>query len=200
MAVYQPLIPTGLLDLDVDYKNIQDNFSSLNTIYAVNHIPLTDATSKKGSHTFVQMIDSGGLPAGLIANAATLYSKTTTAVTDLYVSPDASGDIYQLTLSDSAHFASFGLDINYAPPVVGQNGGWTFLPGGLLLQYGTSTSGIVVFPIAFKVGSIPIVTATPEGNSNGGFGIQQPITNTGFTITASPAGLKYDWIAIGKQK
>lgn len=199
MSIYLPTIPTGLVNLDTDYQALQNNFRQLDISFGLNHIKFSVGPDN-GKHTYVEMVNNVTIPAGLAANEVTLYTKTTSSVTDIFVTPDNSANEYQLTLSDSAHFASFGADINYSPPVTGQNGGWTFLPGGLLLQYGTSTSGIVVFPIAFKAASTPIVNVTPEDNSNGGFGIQSPITNTGFTVTASPSGLKYNWTAIGKQK
>lgn len=45
MTLYQPGIPTGTVNLDQDYQNLQNNFQQINTTYAVDHIPLTQATN-----------------------------------------------------------------------------------------------------------------------------------------------------------
>ena len=50
MPVYQPGIPTGLVDLDIDYTNIQGNFTVLNTSFGVDHLPFTNTTPQAGYH------------------------------------------------------------------------------------------------------------------------------------------------------
>lgn len=44
MSTYNPNVPTGLINLDNDYLNLQKNFQQINTTYAVDHIPLTNNT------------------------------------------------------------------------------------------------------------------------------------------------------------
>ncbi len=67
MVQYQPGIPTGLVNLDVDYQNIQDNFQQLDTTYGVDHYPYSDPNPTNGFHNKVTtpgFIDSPptGLP------------------------------------------------------------------------------------------------------------------------------------------
>lgn len=51
MPLYQPLIPSGTVDLDVDYQNIQDNFNQANVVYGTDHFPLDNATvGQQGFH------------------------------------------------------------------------------------------------------------------------------------------------------
>jgi hypothetical protein len=51
--MYQPGIPTGLVNLDVDYQNIQDNFQQLDTTFAVDHYAYSDPSSSNGFHNKV---------------------------------------------------------------------------------------------------------------------------------------------------
>ena len=53
MPLYQPLIPTGLVDLDEDYQNIQGNFEQLNIVYGTDHYPFDNATPNQGFHNIV---------------------------------------------------------------------------------------------------------------------------------------------------
>jgi len=73
MAVYQPGIPTGTVDLDVDYLNIQGNFTQANVVYGTDHYPFNNATSNQGFHNLVTtppVVNSppDGLPPTTTAN------------------------------------------------------------------------------------------------------------------------------------
>ena len=197
MSIYLPLIPTGLINLDVDYQNIQNNFSQLDTSFGLNHIKFSVGPNN-GKHTYVEMVDNVAIPGGLSANEVTLYTKTTASVTDIFVTPDNSGKEYQLTLSDAAHYASFGTYVNYAPPVVNQNGGWSFLPGGLLFQYGKmlsqSGNGTVIFPIAFTT-LYSLVFSTNSLT----FSDLLSHSNSQFQVGVDTAGREIFWQAIGKK-
>jgi len=50
MPVYQPNIPTGIVNLDQDYINIQGNFEQANVVFNVDHVPFDDVTNQKGYH------------------------------------------------------------------------------------------------------------------------------------------------------
>lgn len=51
--VYQPGIPTGIVDLDQDYLNVQGNFQQLNIVYGTDHYPFDNATPNQGFHNLV---------------------------------------------------------------------------------------------------------------------------------------------------
>lgn len=139
MTSYNPNIPTGLVNLDVDYQNLKNNFSQLDTTYGVNHVKYSTVPNN-GKHTFIEMINS--VPSGLAANEGTLYTKLNGSKSDLYYTPDNSGNEYQLSNVDASNFGSFS-----------SSNGWTFLPGGLILQYGAhnnaSTTGTITYPKPF---------------------------------------------------
>jgi len=150
MSLYNPAVPTGTLELDEDYINLQHNFQQLDTTYKVNHIALTDNTTNNGAHTFVELRNQAGLPPGLKTLEGTIYTKIVMAVSELFYTPDNSTNEYQLTRTISAQIAKFGTFTNYQPNMTG---GWTFLPGGLLFQYGsftpTTAHDTIIFPVPF---------------------------------------------------
>lgn len=53
MPVYQPGIPTGTVNLDVDYLNLQGNFQQANIVYGTDHYPFDNATPNQGFHNLV---------------------------------------------------------------------------------------------------------------------------------------------------
>src|SRR5882724_10446052 len=171
---YQTNIPMGSTFLSVDYANIQSNFAALNTIFAINHFPLTATAPNVGKHTFIEMPTLGNAVINfnaantyvtpslvvLAPGESVLFSNKTTGTgqsgsADLIYTNGNSGNSYQMTLVDNPNYGTFGNFTNYPTMVTDQFGGWTFLPGGLILQYGhmKTTSGTdtaVVFPKPFK--------------------------------------------------
>lgn len=92
---------------------------------------------------------------------------TSPAEANLFYRGENSGFNYQLTRAISASTASFSTN-SVALGSANGFGGWTFLPGNLLMQYGyfnPNTSTTVIFPIAFT--STPFsVQLTPSVSSN----------------------------------
>jgi len=210
MSLYNPAVPTGTLELDEDYINLQHNFQQLDTTYKVNHIALTDNTTNNGAHTFVELRNQAGLPAGLKTLEGTIYTKIVSAVSELFYTPDTSTNEYQLTRTISANFAAFSTFTNYAPPLPTQNGGWTFLPGGMLFQYGTitiaanSTVKTLVFPVAFSNTNI-VITVTREKTDTSTTAqeiriVTGSITTSQFQVIQSSSSSTniMHWHAIGK--
>jgi len=79
MPVYNPLVPTGTVNLDVDYQNLQGNFEQANIVYGTNHYPLNNATPNQGFHNFVTtpaVVNSppDGLPPATSATTLQFYA------------------------------------------------------------------------------------------------------------------------------
>ena len=209
MSTYNPLIPTGLVNLDTDYKNIQLNFQQADTSFGVNHTPFS-VTPNNGKHKFVEMPISTVIPPGLAASEGTLYTKTASTVSELFYTPDTSTNEYQLTRTISASFSKFATNLAYGTPPAGftQTGGWTFLPGGLLLQYGffgkplgIGSSGQVQFPVTWTTGafSITLIAYRDSGSEFVVLNSTTPPTTTTFNYFASSNGSDgFFWQAIGK--
>lgn len=183
----------------VDQPNMKTNTNSTDDLINVDHYSFEQSLG--GLHKQVQMPLSGGspgmLPPGLIANEGTLYTKTVPSAptlpdeTGLFYTPDASTDEYQLTRTVHAKIATFST-----------NPGWTFLPGGLLMQYGSVSVAIgpsgtdVTFPVQFST-AVYSIQVTPVSTSPfPDWGVTS-VSTTKFTARTSAAKTYY-WVAIGK--
>lgn len=210
--VYFPLKPASTDNLSVSQGDIQGNFQTANTIMNINHYPFDDVTTNKGMHRFVELPRVGAPPGSLTPANGVVYTGTANGETQLFYSPDNSNIAYQLTATNSTENATFKTNTNYAPVIAGRLGGWTFLPGGLLLQYGTLNVAIIgtpttlLFPRAFLALTVPY-SITLGFINNGGdspaenavYVKQGTVTNIGCDLTNSSAGdlTSVYWMAIG---
>lgn len=211
---FDPNIPQPADFLSNSQGQILTNFQEANAVMGVNHYAFSPAISNKGKHTFLQMPerDLGPNPIPITAvDEIGLYSKvgTNPSETNLFMRAENSGGgggfEYQLTHVDSAATTEFATNTIYATVPVNFRGGWTFLPGGLILQYGlaiisnTGGNNTVPFPRVFNVGVYSIVTTgfTTTGSTN--TTLVNNVTTTNFTIvnTSSGSVLSMYWQAIG---
>lgn len=196
---YNPNIPAAGDFLSDSQSQIQTNFSTANAAFSRNHVAFPIATDN-GKHKFIEMPISATIPAPLPALSSgegTIYAKTVSAASQLFYTPDASGNEYQMTATSSANFASFAAATN----------GWTFLPGGLILNYGSTTSVTsssttnVTFPRAFSSAVYSVqATVVTNDNSTIRFSLENAATLGGFTTTQTSSShfTRLYWIAIGR--
>lgn len=201
---YQPNIPTGLLDLSVDYLNIKNNFTALNNVFGVDHTTFDNATSNKGYHTVIHAISQSGDPTQ-ISGTGELYVKTVNSGgandTALFFRTGTNGFVSQITS-------------NLVPVVPAANvtNGYTYLPGGLVLQWGTvapnsnttttvtfSSSGGIAFPNYIYNVQVTRQRPTSDPGSSYEFYIDNStISKTQFQIINRDGhSYGYYWIAIG---
>lgn len=208
---YQTTIPQPNDDLDVSVTDIQQNFLTANTVMDVNHYPFDNVTANKGKHKFVAMPKLAAAPA-TAAQDGTFYVKLdASSNAQFYYISDATTDEYQMTRTIPASFTSFGANAAYgvAPPSTVIVGGWTFLPGGMLLQYGkftgtgpfnTPASGTIPFPVNFTGTPFTVQMTVVKDGGDGIANVSRTTapTNTGFTyaLDGSNYGGVY-WWAIG---
>ena len=196
---YQPGIPTGFLNLDQDYQNIQNNFTVLNNVFQVDHTTLTNVTAQKGYHTAIHLI-----PQSTPTNAPGYGQIYSTTIND--------GISNDQTLFYQTGTGNLNLQLtrNFLP-VINTNG-YTFLAGGLILQWGfrvlpdepPSTGNVLFnlnninFPNACF--SVQATLYFPSGNppEAGGFAVSA-ITKTGFnwSFTGADFYTRFYWWAIG---
>jgi len=223
MPSYQPTIPQGNTFLNVDYQNIQNNFQALDDSFGINHIKFSEAANN-GRHTFVEMLNTAGnlIPTPLANFEGTSYTKSNGTISQLWYTPDTTGHEYQMTRVIASQFAKFGvMTNNYTPqagggPVgVNYSAGWTFLPGNILVQYGTAigtfssggTNGTVKFPLTFTgapfiIETSPFYAAASTPGSTGSVGVQKDgtsptTTQFSFRAAGSSSYTGFYWIAIG---
>jgi hypothetical protein len=183
---------------------IRANFQETAAVMAINHVAFNQLG--KGKHIYLQMPEVAASGAGVpvtLANEIGFYSKngTNPVEPNLWFRGQTNGYEYQLTNANQANNATFGTFTNYPPVVVNQNGGWTFLPGGLLLQYGimvsTGSSTTVTFPVAFStLDTVVTVTRNSTTGSAGGVGNVQLATFV--FLRGGATNTTFYWQAIGK--
>lgn len=220
MPVYQPNIPTGTVKLLQDYLNLQGNFQQLNIAYGVNHVPFSDTSGVppggiSGVHKFVQM-PVQTVPT-IQGGQGAIYTNTA-GQSQLFYTSDSlpSNNLeYQLTRAIDASHSLFSTFVNnYNAVGTAYTGGWTFLPGGLLLQYGLYNAGVgglagagtIMFPVSFT--SIPYIVQPVLIAKVGGTGSVHSVSVISGTITTTEFQWNLDaattaqtgiyWTALGK--
>jgi len=188
-----------------DQPNMEQNTNAIPQVLAINHHAFNDPSG--GRHTQVEMTNYASIPTGLTINEGTIYTKQAPNLSagnesDIFYTPDMSGKEYQLTRTDTANYSKFGLFTNYVSPST-TFGGWTFLPGGLIMQYGiivpAGTVTTVAFPVTFPIAvwSIQVTTVTTSG-SNYGANVFSSSPSSFQASTGSSSATNLYWVAIGK--
>lgn len=188
------LLPNSGQSLGQTRSSIRTNFQLIQSAQDTNHVAL--GTVGAGKHKFVQMPEQGSAPTTAV-NEGALYTKvgTSPAETQLFYRAENSGFEYRLTRPDSSNTASFAVNTN----------GWTFLPGGLILQYGTvatpGTSGTITFPKAFTTTFLSIQFTVKRDTASSGvatYAVTQatPLSTADYKISNSGATTLF-WWALG---
>lgn len=205
---YNPAIPNPTDKLSTSQGDLKTNFSSLNTIFGQDHYAY-DAVDG-GKHQHVNMpVKSGGTPPTTASGEGALYTVANSGTSDIYYCRDnETTNVYRMSRIDNSKYAQFATNTNYSGTLYG---GWTFLPGGLLLQYGKDTSGsnsgnyngTITFPKPFTTGCYSVVcTAITTTNSRYTISTGTPglstvayaLVNSSFNRTS---GIDFSWWAIG---
>lgn len=204
---YFPAIPAATDDPSVSQSAIQTNFGTLNTAFALNHVALGSGASQ-GKHNFTEM-PVQTLNPETISGEGTLFTKTVSDHSvngsQLFYMPDANstmtpGDVYQMTRTIHANYSTFANQ-------TGSNfSGWTFLPGGLLMQWGTFTGASgssVSFPVTFSSAVFSIQMTVFQNTTNRHFAYARSVGLASFTTTQLDSGGSaesntFSWLAIGK--
>ena len=190
----------------VDQPRMFINTNSIGSWVDVDHYGFGSPTG--GQHQMCTLLVQPGVPALRTSGMGTLYAKSVSGRSQLFMSPDATGSEFQLTRVSVTNISRFGTFTQYATFNDGSGntykfqGGWSFLPGGLFIQYGivTPTVGVftsnpitVSFPTPFT-GNTAIVTvsAVTTSNSNFATNIQAAsVSATTFGLwTSTSSGLK----------
>lgn len=197
------VLPNAGQSLGQTRADIRENFNIIQDAFGRNHVSLNDGTpGNRGKHNFCEFIAQGSTPT-IVAGECATYGRSFGGVTQLTFTQDATGNVYQLTRAIPAAVARFASNTNYTGT---QSGGWTFLPGGMLLQYGSKTSpgtsGSITFPTAFTNAPFSItltMSRTSASNDLIIVDINTPPSNSGFNykINDVSGSTFFYWMAIG---
>ncbi len=113
MALYDPLVPTGFVDLDTDYANLQNNFQELDNVYGIDHVKYSVITNT-GFHNKVTTPDQVTAPV-TVTNPVFYALQINTAVGLLQFSRGANNAVP--TPLTNLYSASTPLTIAQATPV-----------------------------------------------------------------------------------
>jgi hypothetical protein len=217
MYPFDNSVPAGPNNPSADQPDMLSNNQSDLLIWKADHFGYN--VNSSGYHPQVRMPNyttysppiGAALPpvilgfGGLYCNAGVdLIGGANTA---LFYTPDATGKAYQLTRTDLTNYLLFGtLTQNYNSVGNTYWGGWTFLPGGLIKQYGNTTnvtssgSTTVIFPITFPAAVFNVqCTIVTSDNSTIRFSLQGNPTTAQFvtTQTSSSKFTNLYWEALG---
>lgn len=194
MTVYQPGIPTGTVPLNLDFQNLQNNFQQLDTTFGSDHVAFSQSLNN-GYHKAVRLIPQAAPVT--ISGIGQLFDTT---VNDGYNTDQelffktGGGLLIQLTR-------------NFVPAA--NPNGYTFIPGGLILQWGIVNSPASTGKVKFVTSNINFVTSlfgvwfnfsrNASGTDSFWIDSTKNFDNTEFSWKASTgsADALY-WIAIGK--
>ena len=181
--VYDPNIPQPADALSDSQADIQENFAQLNTQFGEDHVSLTSG-SNNGKHNKSTYIEQTADPS-TSSDEIALYSKDVTGNTRIFMRQETNGTIFQLSGSD---------------PVNSLNGR-TFLPGKILMQWGSvaaATNGTVVnFGVSFSSNAYSVQVMT-IGNTSNIYSIDT-ITSSSFRYISNGGSFNIRWMAIGAE-
>ncbi len=180
---YNPLVPISDDFIADGQQAFLTNFSTIFSAFGTNHIPLDDATNP-GNHDVIEFVeqDKGRSTESL---EISIYSKKVDGQTDqLYMRYPLNGKEFQIT----------NYQIYSIPQTVTQKAFFTFLPGGIIVYFGTAFSnGNTNFNInlnppvrknimGVNLGGIDSIAAQPNVS------LQAPVNGYYTTVILSSAG------------
>lgn len=188
-------IPFSTHNPSTDQPDMLVNTNSIDSIINVDHYSFEQANNDGWHKQSTYVAQSAPTTASL---QGAVYTKDIGAgVTQLFYRRESNGTEIQLT--------------GPGTPTFGATNGYTFLAGGLLLQWGSTTSGLTstgVTDILFATSNINFPSncfnVTAQMNQNVGATFACAITtvsNTGFRLRtfppSTPNGTFFYWMAIG---
>jgi len=99
---FNPDIPQPNDDLSVSQGDLLNNFTDLNTQFAINHVAFDDAGADKGKHKFITFVEQAADPESK-GDEYLLYAKDDGGEPELYARPESNANAYQIT-KDGALF------------------------------------------------------------------------------------------------
>jgi len=121
---FTPNIPQSGQSLGQTRDAIRNNFANYNTVISVNHVAPNNAG--QGKHTFAEFVLQAQSPATAASEVA-IYSRTLNGQPQLCLQK-------QNQLAAAADIQMSRLDAG----IKAATAGWTFLPGGMIMQWGTT--------------------------------------------------------------
>ncbi len=203
---YNPAIPQATDALAQSQQDILNNFASIGTTFDVNHVDF-NAGADAGKHKYVVLpVQNPSPPIAFGAGELALYSflSPVTAKNEIYINKTNQVTVVQVPSTASI------LSVTSAP---GNNvSGWTYLPSGILLKWGTGNANgntAILFPVAATIPvftdvmSVQLCTYANSVADSNTFVRLSAFTNVGFQCygssrtVAAAAASSFQYLAIG---
>jgi len=190
---YTPGYPPDGSSLGQTKASIRNNLDGTFQTLSVDHINNNGqpGSNPAGYHNVIHVVPQGSNP-GAVTGFGQLFSKTVNSFTsdEALFWETGSGLVQQLT-------------VNLTPSAT--TNGYTFLPGGIIMQWGQSTSSsatqTVTFPVAFPTNCFNVqVTNTSSSTTASGSNVlySSGFSKTGFTFKYAGSSINgFFWFAIG---
>ncbi len=150
---YDPQIPLTSTNVPTGQTEFLNNFSKLFEAFGENHVALNDPTNP-GNHEVVQLVEQKNKRTTQNQEIA-VYSKKVDGQTDqLFMRYQSNGKEFQIT-----EYQIYSVD-----PSIFQTSYFTFLPGGIVVQFGK----IFSFGTDYLLGVVVPITKSLSGVSLGG--------------------------------
>lgn len=168
-----------------------------------------DTTTFEGRHLQVALNNRSGGPPTVAGIGDGTDSLIYSSNGNLFYGSQLGAGAFQLTTFNAgANFGGLGTTSTTTPTagaVASTNAGWTFLPGGLILQYGRilapAATGIVNYPIIFPNNVLGVFfNFGRNASSTDSFWINTSGTNTTGTFSfrgSTSSAVIFYWAAIG---
>jgi hypothetical protein len=188
---FNPATPASGQSLGSSRPQVNTNFNSLRTTISnsvqPNHIDVNSTGA--GKHVFVQMPVQTPAAANLpSASEGGLITQTVSGKSELFYARDNTATYTQLTKGNPTISAS----------------GSSYLPGGLIIQWGTGTASsagtINNFPIAFPTSCFGVTMSIQSNTVSSIHSVwcsTDPPSTTSFTAKSDSGTLKIFYYAIG---
>ncbi len=166
MAPYNPNIPQGTDFIDQSQQQILDNFDAINTLVGVNLYDFSSGYS--GKIQYLQLPIASAAP-NTGANELSIYNAlgVYSGINELYLQKKNNGKRIAWTESSQATI------------------GWTFLPSGILMKWGTLSTSADTYTVVFPAGaSIPAFSAVYSVQVTV-IGDNSPTPNRAITVVGS---------------
>lgn len=201
MTIYTPGIPVSTNFPADDQPNMQNNTDYLYAFGDKDHKFTKDsALAYDGFHQQVSLYANLGASPKTAASVSVIYPKDVGSYSQLFFdngAATATGTDAQLTVNRPASGPNAAIPSYSAGP---PSKGVSYLPGGLLIQYGSTQNAgnTSTFPVAFSAVPYSITVSYINDTSLPPLGVKF-VSASGFSavIPSGAPNLPYYWIAIG---
>lgn len=191
---YNPNIPQPTDIIANSQADLLNNFMEINTLVDVNH--QTFGAADAGKHKFLQMPEQSVAPDTAVNEAG------------LYAAVGATSDTTELVFRRENNGAAIAFTECVAPAANNATG-WTRLPSGIIMQWGTiavvNGNATIVFPIAFPsyCYNIQVTNNVSAANQQNYVNVDSSTVSTtgctahAYTRSPNPANTNLYYFAIG---